>query len=129
MKAPSSTLVLDAAVLVAAARGRSSGAVLEAARAAVLVTTDRVLHEACRRIELGLKRPDLLAIVDALAAEMTVVPRHDARKQCARVRSRCEKQARVHQEHHGRSSADHDCSQSPPTKTTKCKPLLEKIWE
>ena len=74
MKAPSSTLVLDAAVLVAAARGRSSGAVLEASRAAVLVTTDRVVHEARRRIELGLKRPDLRAIVDALVAEMTVVP-------------------------------------------------------
>jgi len=74
MKAPSSTLVVDAAVLVAAARGRSSGAVLTVARAAVLVTTDRVVQEARRRIELGLKRPDLLAIVDALVAEMTVVP-------------------------------------------------------
>jgi predicted nucleic acid-binding protein len=74
MKAPASTLVLDAAILVAAARGRSSGAILEAARAAVLVTTDRVVHEARRRIELGLKRPDLLAIIDALIAEMTVVP-------------------------------------------------------
>ena len=74
MRAPSSTLVLDAAVLVAAARGKSSGAILEAARAAALVTTDRVVHEARRRIELGLKRPDLLAIVDALVAEVTVVP-------------------------------------------------------
>lgn len=74
MKAPASTLVLDAAILVAAARGRSSGAILAAARMAVLVTTDRVIHEARRRIELGLKRPDLLAIVDALIAEMTVVP-------------------------------------------------------
>ncbi|MGO9006651.1 MAG: PIN domain-containing protein [Beijerinckiaceae bacterium] len=74
MKAPSSTLVLDAAVLVAAARGRSSGAVLAAARAAALVTTDRAVHEARRRVELGLKRPDLLAIVDALIAEMTIVP-------------------------------------------------------
>ena len=74
MKAPSSTLVIDAAVLVAAARGRSSGAVLAAARAARLVTTDRVVHEARRRIELGLKRPELLGIVDALIAEMTVVP-------------------------------------------------------
>lgn len=74
MKAPSSTLVLDAAVLVAAARGRSSGAVLIAARTAVLVTTDRVVHEARRRIALGLKQPELLAIVDALIAEMTVVP-------------------------------------------------------
>jgi predicted nucleic acid-binding protein len=74
VKAPSSTLVVDAAVLVAAARGRSSGAVLAAARAAMLVTTDRVVHEARRRIELGLKRPDLLVIIDALVAEMTVVP-------------------------------------------------------
>ena len=74
MKAPSSTLVLDAAVLVAAARGRSSGAVLTAAREAALVTTDRVIYEARRRIALGLKRPDLLVIVDALVAEMTVVP-------------------------------------------------------
>jgi hypothetical protein len=54
MKSPSSTLVLDAAVMVAAARGRSSGAVLEAARAATLVTTDRVVQEARRRIALGL---------------------------------------------------------------------------
>jgi predicted nucleic acid-binding protein len=45
-----------------------------AAQAAALVTTDRVIHEARRRIALGLKRPDLLAIVDALVAEMTVVP-------------------------------------------------------
>jgi predicted nucleic acid-binding protein len=74
MKAPSSTLVLDAAVLIAAARGRSSGAVLMAGRAAALVTTDRVVHEARRRIALGLKRSDLLVIVDALVAEMTVVP-------------------------------------------------------
>ncbi|HKU96982.1 MAG TPA: PIN domain-containing protein [Vineibacter sp.] len=74
MRAPSSTLVLDAAILVSAARGRSSGAILAAARTAALVTTDRVMHEARRRIELGLKRPELLDILDALAAEMTIVP-------------------------------------------------------
>jgi predicted nucleic acid-binding protein len=74
VRAPASTLVVDAAVLVAAARGRSSGALLEAARAASLVTTDRVVHEARRRIELGLRRPELLAIIDGLVAEMTVVP-------------------------------------------------------
>jgi predicted nucleic acid-binding protein len=38
------------------------------------VTTDRVVQEARRRVELGLKRPDLLAVIDALAAELTVVP-------------------------------------------------------
>jgi predicted nucleic acid-binding protein len=74
MRAPSSVLVVDAAVLVAAARGRSSGAILEAARAAVLVTTDRVVHEARRRVELGLKRPELLGVIDALAAELTILP-------------------------------------------------------
>jgi predicted nucleic acid-binding protein len=74
MKAPTTALIIDAAILVAAARGRSSGAILEAARAAVLVTTDRVVHEARRRIELGLKRPDLLTIIDALITEITVVP-------------------------------------------------------
>jgi predicted nucleic acid-binding protein len=74
LRPPASTLVVDAAVLIAAARGRSSGAVLEAARAAAIVTTDRAVHEARRRIELGLKRPELLEIVDALVAEMTIVP-------------------------------------------------------
>jgi len=74
MKAPSTTLVLDAAILVAAARGRSSGAVLTAAKAASLVTTDRVIEEARRRIEFGLKRPDLLHVIDALAEELTIVP-------------------------------------------------------
>src|SRR5438552_652882 len=74
MRSPSTTLVLDTAILIAAARGRSSGALLEAARAANLVLTDRVVQEARRRIELGLKRPELLDIVDALVGEMTIVP-------------------------------------------------------
>jgi len=74
VRAPSSTLAVDAAILIAAARGRSSGAILEAARRARLVTTDRAVQEARRRIELGLKRPELLEIVDGLAGEMTVVP-------------------------------------------------------
>jgi predicted nucleic acid-binding protein len=74
VKPPSSALALDAAVLVAAARGRSSGAILEAARAAVLVTTDRAVHEARRRVGLRLRRPDLLPVLDALIAEIAVVP-------------------------------------------------------
>jgi hypothetical protein len=65
---------VDAAILIAAARGRSSGAVLAAARAAALVTTDRAIAAPRRRIDLGLKRPELHPIVDALVAEMTVVP-------------------------------------------------------
>lgn len=74
MRTPSPTLVLDAAILIAAAFGRSSGAIVEAARAAVLVTTDRVVHEARRRLELGLNRPELLDVLDDLTALLTVVP-------------------------------------------------------
>lgn len=61
-------------MLVAAVRGRSSGALLLVARAASLVTTDRVVHEARRRIELGFRRPELLDVLDALIAEITIVP-------------------------------------------------------
>ena len=46
VKAPARTLVVDAAILVAAARGRSSGAILAAAQTAALVTTDRAVAEA-----------------------------------------------------------------------------------
>ena len=74
MKGPSSTLVLDAAVLIAAVFGRSAGAIIRAARASVLVTTDRVLDEARRRIELGLKRPELLELLDELMTVVTIVP-------------------------------------------------------
>lgn len=74
MRAPSATLVLDAAILISAAGGRSAGAITEVLRNVVLVTTERVIEQARRRIELGLKRPDLLTIIDALAEEITVVP-------------------------------------------------------
>ncbi len=74
MKAPTSALVVDAAILIAAARGRSSGAVLAASRAAALVISDRSVAEARRRIDLGLKLPEVHGVVDALFAEMTVVP-------------------------------------------------------
>ena len=39
-----------------------------------MVTTDRVVHEARRRLELGLKRPELLDVLDDLATVLTVVP-------------------------------------------------------
>jgi predicted nucleic acid-binding protein len=74
VKAPSSTLVLDANVLIAAARGKSGGVFLVVARAATLVTTDRVVQEVRRRIELGLKQPEFLAVVDDLLKDITVVP-------------------------------------------------------
>ena len=74
MRRPSATLVVDAAILVAAARGRSSGALIEANEARALITTDRAVEEARRRIELGMKRPELLPILNALAAMMAVIP-------------------------------------------------------
>ena len=74
MRAPSSTLVVNAAVLISAVFGRSTGAILEAQRASALITTDRVVHEARRRLELGLKRPELLDVLDDLTAVLTVVP-------------------------------------------------------
>jgi predicted nucleic acid-binding protein len=74
MKPPSSTLVLDTAILISAVLGRSAGAIMRAQQDSVLVTTDLVLHEARRRLALGLKRPELLALLDDLAAAITVVP-------------------------------------------------------
>ena len=74
MRPPTTTIVIDAAILVAAVRGRSSGALLTAAESVVLVTTDRVVQEARRRIALGLQRPDLIDVLDDLAELMTIVP-------------------------------------------------------
>jgi predicted nucleic acid-binding protein len=73
LRPPSSTLVLDAAIIISAAIGRSSGAIDQARLHVTLVTTDRVLSEAHRRIELGLKRPDLLAPVEELTDAIVVV--------------------------------------------------------
>ena len=74
MRSPSSTLVLDTAVLISAAFGRSSGAIVEAANMRTLVTTERVVEEARGRIELGMRRPDLLAVLDILLDDVSVVP-------------------------------------------------------
>lgn len=74
MRTPSSTLVLDATVLISAAFGRSTGLIKQAQRAAALATTDRVIQEARRRIELGLRRPDLLDVLEDLTKTITVIP-------------------------------------------------------
>jgi predicted nucleic acid-binding protein len=47
---------------------------LTAANAAVLLTTDRAVHEARRRIERGMRRPELLSVLDALVEAIGVVP-------------------------------------------------------
>ncbi len=74
MRRPSTTIVIDAAILIAAVRGRSSGALLKATESAILVTTDRVVQEARRRIALGLQRPELIEVLDALVNVLTIVP-------------------------------------------------------
>jgi predicted nucleic acid-binding protein len=74
LRRPSPTLVVDAAILIAATRGRSSGALRQANRDVRLITTDRAVEEARRRIVLGMQRPELIEILDALAALMTVIP-------------------------------------------------------
>jgi len=74
VRAPSSTLVLDTNILIAAVRGRSSGAILAASGTASLVTTDRVVQEARRRIALGMKQPELLPVLNTLLTDITVVP-------------------------------------------------------
>jgi len=74
MKRPSTTIVIDAAILIAAVRGRSSGALLAAAEKMTFVTTDRVVQEARRRIALGLRRPDLFDVLDDLVELLTIVP-------------------------------------------------------
>jgi hypothetical protein len=66
--------VIDAPVLISAVFGRSGGAIIEAQRTAVLITTDRAVEEARRRIELGLKRPELLEVLDGLAQSFVIVP-------------------------------------------------------
>lgn len=74
VKAPSRSLVVDAAILVAAARGRSSAAITLAANKRFLITTDRAVQEAKRRIEFGMKRADLLKVVDTLLETITIIP-------------------------------------------------------
>lgn len=74
MRTPAPTLVVDAAVLIAAAFGRSASLILDVQRHSALITTDRVVEEARWRITLGAKRPDLVEIVDGLVEQITVVP-------------------------------------------------------
>ena len=69
--------MVDAAILVAAVRGRSSGAVIDAAAMLTLITSERAVEEARRRIELGMRRPDLLPILDAICAQIETVPAVD----------------------------------------------------
>jgi predicted nucleic acid-binding protein len=60
--------------LISAVLGRSTP-VLQAVGASVaLVTSDRALEEAARRLVLGLGRPDLLESLAALVPQIEIVP-------------------------------------------------------
>lgn len=74
MKSPSSTLVIDTSVLIAAAIGRSAGAFFNVASYALLATTDRAVEEAQRRIVLGMKRPAVLAVLEKIVQQLNVAP-------------------------------------------------------
>ena len=74
MRRPSTVIVVDTAILIAAARGRSSAALLHVAASLALVTTDRAVVEARRRIVLGMREPQFLPVLDALLAEFVVAP-------------------------------------------------------
>ena len=73
MRTPSAVLVVDAAVFIAALLGRNDSPILAAADSRALITTDRALEEVRRRVELGLRRPELLDTFDALTADIEVV--------------------------------------------------------
>ncbi len=68
MRRPAPVLVVDAAIFIAAVMGRGDGALVEAAQARTLITTNRAIEEASRRISLGMNRPDLRPILDGFAA-------------------------------------------------------------
>lgn len=73
MRRPTNVLIVDAAILIAAARGRSKGAIDLATDHCALVTTDRAVQEARRRIEFGMRAPELLPALDDMLRDIQVV--------------------------------------------------------
>lgn len=72
MRIPARVLVVDAAVLVAFIAGRGFGAVYTIAQSRALFTTDRAIAETRRRVELGMRRPELLPDLAALTEAIEV---------------------------------------------------------
>jgi predicted nucleic acid-binding protein len=72
VRAPASHLVVDANILIAAARGRSADALHTVASRLTLITTERAMQEASRRLVLGMKRPELIGVLDLLAQSFEV---------------------------------------------------------
>ncbi len=73
MKAAPAIVVVDAAILISALVGRSAGVLTEIGRHTIPVTTDRALEETERRVALGLRRPELLAALEELTTEISVI--------------------------------------------------------
>jgi predicted nucleic acid-binding protein len=67
-------LVVDAGILISAVLGRSTALVQTVGERVSLITSDRALEEAARRVALGMRRPELLAALAGLAAQVEVVP-------------------------------------------------------
>jgi predicted nucleic acid-binding protein len=74
MRPPSSALVVDTSVLIALVRGRGSQALVAAAETRELVVTKEALREAERRIEFGMKAPQLIPKLHAAVEMMTIIP-------------------------------------------------------
>ncbi|HAH09532.1 MAG TPA: hypothetical protein DCL54_12880 [Alphaproteobacteria bacterium] len=73
MRKPSATLVVDAAVQIAAVRGKRTKALRLVLGNCVLVTTSRAVEEAAKVIEFKLGRRDLLGAFGQLGAVIDVV--------------------------------------------------------
>lgn len=73
MRRPSDQLVVDAAILVAFARGSRIAVLSTVAEARALTSTKRAFDEARKRVDLGMSRPDLLPFLDALMALIDVI--------------------------------------------------------
>lgn len=68
-----SIIVVDTTVLISATLGRTAIVVARVQRLATLITTDRAVEEGRRRVELGLKAPDLLPLLDDIVDPLLVV--------------------------------------------------------
>lgn len=74
MRAAPDVLVVDAGILISAVLGRSAAMVQAVGEQLRLMTSDRALEEAARRVALGMRRPDLLPDLAALTAQIEVIP-------------------------------------------------------
>ena len=73
MSAVPGALVVDTSILISAVLGRSTSVLTALGEAVALVTTERALEEAARRLALGMRRPDLLAALEALVTQIEVI--------------------------------------------------------